>query len=99
MIDKTRLGLSCFDERYGGLYRKRAALCVGRQGSGKTLLGVQALLQSVKEGERGLMLSAWRAHASHPVGMRRSSPHALCGKKLDVAARQFSGIARNHHQQ
>ena len=62
MIDKTRLGLSCFDERYGGLYRKRAALCVGRQGSGKTLLGVQALLQSVKEGERGLMLSAWRAH-------------------------------------
>ncbi|HHX97615.1 MAG TPA: hypothetical protein GX689_02020, partial [Lentisphaerae bacterium] len=46
----------------GGLYRKRAALCVGRQGSGKTLLGVQALLQSVKEGERGLMLSAWRAH-------------------------------------
>ena len=62
MIDKTRLGLSCFDERYGGLYRKRAALCVGRQGSGKTLAGVQALLQSVKEGERGLMLSAWRAH-------------------------------------
>ncbi|MFY9180698.1 MAG: ATPase domain-containing protein, partial [Kiritimatiellia bacterium] len=62
MIDKTRLGLSCFDERYGGLYRKRAALCVGRKGSGKTLLGVQALLQSVKEGERGLMLSAWRAH-------------------------------------
>lgn len=62
MISKTRLGLSCFDERYGGLYRKRAALCVGRKGSGKTLLGVQALLQSVKEGERGLMLSAWRAH-------------------------------------
>ena len=61
MIDKTRLGISFFDQRYGGIHRKRAALCVGRHGSGKTLVALQALMQSVHEGERGLMLSAWRA--------------------------------------
>lgn len=61
MIDKTRLGIEFFDKRFGGIYRKRTALCVGRKNSGKTILALQSLMQSVKEGERGLMLSAWRA--------------------------------------
>ena len=62
MIDKTRLGISLFDERYGGIFRRRSALCIGRLGSGKTIAALQVLLQSVKEGERGLLLSSWRAH-------------------------------------
>lgn len=61
MIDKTKLGIPFFDERFGGIYRKRSALCIGRQGSGKTIAALQALLQSVRQGERGLMLSAWPA--------------------------------------
>jgi KaiC/GvpD/RAD55 family RecA-like ATPase len=61
MIDKTRLGLEFFDQRFGGIYRQRATLCVGRHGSGKTLAALHALMQSVKEGERGLMLSAWHS--------------------------------------
>ncbi|MBP7276059.1 MAG: hypothetical protein KBA51_07635 [Kiritimatiellae bacterium] len=61
MIDKTRLGVDFFDERFGGIFRKRCALCVGRHGSGKTVLALQALIQSAREGERGLLLSAWRA--------------------------------------
>ena len=61
MIDKTRSGLDFFDQRFGGIFRQRAALCVGRHGSGKTVAALHALMQSVKEGERGLMLSAWRA--------------------------------------
>ena len=61
MIDKTRLGVDFFDERFGGIYRKRNALCVGRHGSGKTVLAIQALMQSAREGERGLLLSAWHA--------------------------------------
>lgn len=61
MIDKTRSGLDFFDQRFGGIYRQRAALCVGRRGSGKTVAALHALMQSVKEGERGLMLSAWRS--------------------------------------
>ncbi|NCA82213.1 MAG: hypothetical protein EOM72_05650 [Opitutae bacterium] len=61
MIDKTRLGLDFFDQRFGGVFRQRAALCVGRQGSGKTVAALHALMQSVQEGERGLMLSAWHS--------------------------------------
>lgn len=61
MIDKTRSGLEFFDQRFGGIYRQRATLCVGRHGSGKTIAALHALMQSVKEGERGLMLSAWRS--------------------------------------
>lgn len=62
MIDKTRLGIPLFDERFGGIYRKRSALCVGRHGSGKTIAALHFLMQSIREGERGLMLSAWKAH-------------------------------------
>lgn len=62
MIDKTRLGIPFFDDYFGGIYRKRPALCVGRHGSGKTLAALQAVMQSVREGERGLMLSSWHAH-------------------------------------
>jgi KaiC/GvpD/RAD55 family RecA-like ATPase len=62
MIDKTRLGISLFDDRYGGIFRRRTALCIGRQGSGKTVAALQVLMQSVKEGERGLLLSSWHAN-------------------------------------
>lgn len=61
MIDKTRLGISLFDEPFGGIFRRRAALCIGRQGSGKTVAALQVLMQSVREGERGLLLSSWHA--------------------------------------
>lgn len=61
MIDKTRSGLDFFDQRFGGIYRQRSALCVGRHGSGKTIAALHALMQSVQEGERGLMLSAWHS--------------------------------------
>lgn len=61
MTDKTKLGIPFFDERFGGIYQNRSALCIGRQGSGKTIAALQAVLQSARQGERGLMLSAWRA--------------------------------------
>lgn len=61
MTDKTKLGIPFFDERFDGIFRKRSALCIGRQGSGKTIAALQALLQSPRQGERGLLLSAWRA--------------------------------------
>lgn len=61
IIDKTRLGIPFFDESYGGVYRGRPVLCIGRSGSGKTIAGFQFLNQCIQEGDRGLMLSAWRA--------------------------------------
>ena len=74
MIDKTRLGIPFFDERFGGIFRKRSALCVGRQGSGKTIAALQALLQSARQGERGLMLSGWRAHDLTIIASRMGLP-------------------------
>ncbi|MBP7276302.1 MAG: hypothetical protein KBA51_08890, partial [Kiritimatiellae bacterium] len=61
MIDKTRSGIDFFDQCFGGVFRHRAALCVGRRGSGKTIAALHALMQSIREGERGLMLSAWHS--------------------------------------
>lgn len=73
MIDKTRLGIPFLDERFGGIYRKQPALCIGRLGSGKTIAALHALLQSTQEGERGLLLSAWRtqdlARAAASLGL------------------------------
>lgn len=92
MIDKTRLGISFFDDRYGGLFRKRSALCVGRQGSGKTIAALQALLQSVKEGERGLMLSAWRAHDLTIIADRMGLPLADALLKGQITLLEYSDI-------
>ena len=54
MIDKTRLGIPFLDESFGAIFRKCSALCIGRQGSGKTIAALQALLQSARQGERGV---------------------------------------------
>lgn len=59
MINKTRTGISFFDEMIGGAYRKRPLLCCGRQGSGKTLFALHCLKQAVEEGEQVLLLSSW----------------------------------------
>ncbi len=92
MIDKTRLGISFFDERFGGIFRKRSALCIGRQGSGKTIAALQALLQSVKEGERGLMLSAWRAHDLTIIADRMGLPLADALRKGQITLLEYSDI-------
>lgn len=92
MIDKTRLGISFFDERYGGLFRKRPALCIGRQGSGKTLTSVQALLQSVQEGERGLMLSTWRAHDLAILAAKMNLPLAQAVTKGQVVLLEYADL-------
>jgi KaiC/GvpD/RAD55 family RecA-like ATPase len=59
MINKTRLGISVVDESIGGVYRKRPVLCYGRRGSGKTIMALHCLKQSVEEGENVLLLSSW----------------------------------------
>lgn len=59
MINKTRLGISFFDETIGGVYRKRPVLCCGRHGSGKTVFALHCLKQAVEEGEQALLLSSW----------------------------------------
>ena len=92
MIDKTRLGIPFFDERYGGIYRKRPALCIGRQGSGKTILALQVLLQSVKENERGLMLSSWRSHDLAIVAENMGFPLAEASSQGLVTLLEYADI-------
>lgn len=92
MIDKTRLGIPFFDDRYGGIYRKRPALCIGRQGSGKTSLALQSLMQSVKEGERGLMLSAWRAHDLTIIANQMGFPLSDAVAKGQVTLLEYADI-------
>ncbi|MDZ4197937.1 MAG: ATPase domain-containing protein [Kiritimatiellia bacterium] len=57
MIAKTLTGVSFFDEQLGGIYRGRALLACGRSGTGKTILGLQFLLQGLRQEERCLILS------------------------------------------
>ena len=92
MIDKTRLGIPFFDEQHGGIYRKRPVLCIGRQGSGKTIAALQSLMQSVKEGERGLMLSSWRAHDLAIIAEKMGFPLAEAASKGQVTLLEYADI-------
>ena len=92
MIDKTRLGIPLFDDRYGGIYRRRSALCIGRQGSGKTIAAIHFLMQSIKEGERGLLLSAWRAHDLAIIAQQMGFPLSEAVDKGQVALLEYANI-------
>ena len=92
MIDKTRLGIPLFDDRYGGIYRRRSALCIGRQGSGKTIASIHFLMQSVKEGERGLLLSAWRAHDLAIIAQQMGFPLSEAVDKGQVTLLEYANI-------
>ncbi|OQW96217.1 MAG: hypothetical protein BWK77_05820 [Verrucomicrobia bacterium A1] len=51
-------GIGFFDDRYGGVYAGRSWLVCGPSGAGKSAVGLQFLVQGVKQGERCLLLSA-----------------------------------------
>ncbi len=57
MINKIGLGVSFFDTRFGGVYRGRQVLCVGRNGSGKSLLSYHFTNQGILDGDKVLLLS------------------------------------------
>lgn len=61
VVDKTKLGVSFFDESFGGVYRGRQVLCSGRKGSGKSILTCQFLGQALQDGDKALLLSKYRA--------------------------------------
>ena len=92
MIDKTKLGIPFFDDRFGGIYRKRSALCIGRQGSGKTIAALQALLQSARQGERGLMLSAWPARDLTIIANRMGLQLTDALKRGQVTLLEYANI-------
>lgn len=55
---KALTGVGFFDERYGGTYAGRCMLLTGPSGSGKSAIGLQFVVQGVRQGERCLILSA-----------------------------------------
>jgi KaiC/GvpD/RAD55 family RecA-like ATPase len=57
MINKIGLGVSFFDTRFGGVYRGRQVLCIGRNGSGKSLLSYHFANQGIVDGDKVLLLS------------------------------------------
>ncbi|MEI7946147.1 MAG: RAD55 family ATPase [bacterium] len=57
MITKIGLGVSFFDTRFGGVYRGRQVLCIGRNGSGKSLLSYHFSNQGLIDGDKVLLLS------------------------------------------
>ncbi len=57
MIDKVGLGVEFFDAKYGGIYRNRPVLCMGRMGSGKNILSYHFVSQGLRTGDKVLLLS------------------------------------------
>lgn len=57
IVDKTKLGISFFDDTFGGVYRNKPVLCSGRHGSGKSLFACHFLNQALRDGEKALLLT------------------------------------------
>jgi circadian clock protein KaiC len=55
---KIRTGVTGLDDMsFGGFYESSTTLISGASGTGKTLLGMQFILEGAKNGEKGLMLA------------------------------------------
>jgi circadian clock protein KaiC len=55
---KIKTGVTGLDEMaFGGLYESSTTLITGASGTGKTMLGMQFILQGSKKGEKGLFLA------------------------------------------
>lgn len=57
MIDKIGFGVPFFDRMYGGVFRGRQTLCVGRENSGKSMLAYHFAHQGLKDDDKVLLLS------------------------------------------
>ncbi|MDD4102369.1 MAG: RAD55 family ATPase [Kiritimatiellae bacterium] len=76
IVDKTKLGISFFDETFGGVYRGRQVLCSGRRGSGKSILACHFLNQGLLDGDKALLLSNYRAQDTIIVAESLGLPFA-----------------------
>ncbi len=76
IVDKTKLGISFFDETFGGIYRGRQMLCSGRHSSGKSILACHFLNQGIQDGDKVLLLSNYRAQDTIIVAESLGLPFA-----------------------
>lgn len=60
MLSPVSLGIPPFDKRFGGIYRNRATLCIGKHGSGKLPLAIYYLLKNIETEGPGLLLTTRR---------------------------------------
>ena len=67
---RSSVGVEAIDEMMGnGLYDGSITLCVGVSGTGKTLLGLQFLVEGAKQGKKGLLVSL----DEHPAQIVRNA--------------------------
>ncbi len=78
-------GLSAVDHQWGGLASGRAYLLVGRAGSGRSALALQAARAAVDAGERCLIISPRAPESLVEIGR---------GVDLDLAAAHAAGLLR-----
>lgn len=92
LIDKTKLGVSFFDAHFGGIYRGRPVLCVGRHGSGKSTLSCQFVNQALQDGDKALLLSRHRAHDTVIVGESLGFPFTSAVARGDLTLLEYNAF-------
>ena len=90
LIDKTKLGVSFFDAHFGGIYRGRSVLCVGRHASGKSILSCQFVNQALLDGDKALLLSRHQAHDTIIVGESLGFPFTNAVARGDLTLLEYN---------
>lgn len=57
MITKTLSGIPLLDDTYGGVFSNRSFLVTGAKGAGKTVMGLQFILEGLEQDDRCVYLS------------------------------------------
>lgn len=92
IVDKTKLGLSFFDDRFGGVYRGRPVLCFGKKGSGKSVLAYHFLSQALLDGDKALLLSNFRANDTVIVAESLGLPFAEAVSKGQLTILEYASF-------
>jgi len=92
MINKIGLGVSFFDIRFGGVYRGRQVLCIGRNGSGKSLLSYHFANQGLADGDKVLLLSGSLAKDVVILGESYGMPLANAVRTEQLMLLEYAGL-------
>ncbi len=92
MIDKIGLGISFFDEEFGGVYRGRQVLCIGRHGTEKSVVGYHFAEEGLQNDEKVLLLSDTLAKDTLIIGASYGFDFSSAVHREQLTLLEYAGL-------
>ena len=95
MADKIKLGVTFFDDCFGGVSSGCQVLCHGRSGSGKSILACHFLNQALLDGDAALLLTGGRARDTITVAEGFGMPFSKAAADKQLTLLEYASFMQD----